>query len=374
MSALTILPNCRIGDGSLYDVDMDLIENLVKIEHGVATPEVKRSVELYYESRMLSYWSHFHESVLGEKLSPLMDPKMGGELDEKLFYFNYQRRTRTPEENDEMHRREFEKNYEMVRREFHQYEKLYNHLMATFRSNPSLVNIQQMFTFLAGTYCFVPIDEIDESLDRNSSMWGQNPSGSAQYPYPNGLGLFALNSYLFAAVHGVLLVGVPDRIQGFDGIVACPNSFMLHDLGHSREISISDGIKDLYVKVMTNPDLSRLEKEIHCLILWMFIHETNSMPPGTTLDKFLKMKIPTDLYKFSIDHLREFAEEFVRFADMVVNDTTLYTMKHLHPLKYQNKTREDILVKSKYEVIYEFTLIFVKYRLWELYPKEIDGL
>src|SRR5437660_1665496 len=106
--------DCRIGGGSMYDMDMDLIENFVKVHNGIASPEIIRSVQLYYGSKILSYWSRFLDAMENDTAPVGILPS--SPLDHNKFYY--------------------------VKKNLKIYKVTYQNLLDKFEADPSLENIQ----------------------------------------------------------------------------------------------------------------------------------------------------------------------------------------------------------------------------------------
>ncbi len=93
----------------------------------------------------------------------------------------------------------------------------------------------------------------------------------------NTTGLFTFNSYMFAYVNGVHLVGVPTLPSEFDGLIGCSNMFLKHDLQHiARIIEKSKSqakISQIYELIMMG-NYAKQMKEILIFSLWFQVHET----------------------------------------------------------------------------------------------------
>lgn len=357
MSGVENLPNCRIGDGSLYDADMDLIENFVQVHLGIASPEIKRSVQLYYESKILSYWDRFKKAINQSEV-PL--DILGNQY--KIVG------TKTTQSK-----------FDQVKNNLKKYEEMYKTLLNDFLMLPSLSNTQRIFSFIAACYCLNHIDDIDINIwPTRAKLQVENVS---LYPLPNELGFFSLNSYVFAAIHDVFLIGVPDRPQSFDNNVGmtgevCPKFFAGHDIRHTEQIYITPFARNLYVRMMTDNNTGRLEKEIHCFVFWLLVHENDVIKRPTVYEFYKDYLSLRSLSNFIFPAiLRDFAEEFVRFKDLIIDDDGIKFIGQ----KIWEDTISDINEfgldwNIKMDVLYELTIYFSWRRVKELYPEEVENL
>jgi hypothetical protein len=98
----------------------------------------------------------------------------------------------------------------------------------------------------------------------------------------NNSGFFGYNTFLYAFFNGISLIGVPNKIQSFDDLKGCPIIFMNHDYWHN--FSQSGGLlnlykgdiknmKHIYYSIINDDDLTKKEKELYILMLWLRIHE-----------------------------------------------------------------------------------------------------
>ena len=98
----------------------------------------------------------------------------------------------------------------------------------------------------------------------------------------NNSGFFGYNTFLYAFFSGISLIGVPNKIQSFDDLKGCPIIFMNHDYWHN--FSQSGGLlnlykgdiknmKHIYYSIINDDDLTKKEKELYILMLWLRIHE-----------------------------------------------------------------------------------------------------
>jgi hypothetical protein len=98
----------------------------------------------------------------------------------------------------------------------------------------------------------------------------------------NNSGFFGYNTFLYAFFNGISLIGVPNKVQSFDDFKGCPIIFMNHDYWHNFSqsgglVNLYKGdiknIKHIYYSIINDTHLSKEEKELYILMLWIRIHE-----------------------------------------------------------------------------------------------------
>jgi len=52
-----------IGNGSAYDVDMEIIESFIRAKKEPNNPIAQIAVFTYYISQLYNYWNHFKENI-----------------------------------------------------------------------------------------------------------------------------------------------------------------------------------------------------------------------------------------------------------------------------------------------------------------------
>lgn len=136
--------------------------------------------------------------------------------------------------------------------------------------------IVQTFDFLSKILCFLDIERRDMSTQ---AILRLNLGGKLSI-IANHTGWFAFNSYMFALVNNVYLLGVPSGISTYDSIVECPYYFFSHDLNHTDDIIDAYGRPDQMEKILTiyenihKGDYIKQEKEVLIFSLWYHVHES----------------------------------------------------------------------------------------------------
>lgn len=132
-------------------------------------------------------------------------------------------------------------------------------------------HIGNIFLFLSYRLCF--------ENDNKSVHLNKNKNFSF---IANSTGWFSFNSYMFALVNGVYLLGVPSGFSIFDMRVNCSIVFLRHDVFHSDNIMKilssdleRDKLRLVYETILKASDdrYNQQEKELLIFALWYLIHE-----------------------------------------------------------------------------------------------------
>ena len=151
----------------------------------------------------------------------------------------------------------------------------------------------------------------------------------------NTSGFFGYNTFLYAFFSGISLIGVPNKVQSFDDVKGCPIIFMNHDYWHN--FSQSGGLlnlykgdiknmKHIYYSIINDNELTKKEKELYILMLWLRIHEAIS-------NDFIDYKLNIDgicryIYGlFSEANLKVVIQSFTKmyksFEKLVIDDNNI---------------------------------------------------
>ena len=146
----------------------------------------------------------------------------------------------------------------------------------------------------------------------------------------NSSGFFGLNTYLYALLSKVFIVGIPDGISEFDGRLGCPIEFMTHDYGHSLQVgakeyeysqNIGEGadlmglFSNVYFTVLNDENITtRKQKELFVLFLWFCLHELKDpvlpFPPDKALSTIMEFRRNKAV-------LAGFEDEFLSFSPIL---------------------------------------------------------
>lgn len=204
--------------------------------------------------------------------------------------------------------------------------------------NLNMLLIQQAFLFISNIFCFYDPPEsyvLNPGMIDDQSTIGKIYHGDRFCYLPNDIGLFGLNTYLYAYFNDVYIVGVPSRYQNFDeNINKCPSVFMKHDYGHADDIKYinsSDKIfaHSLYLTIINDGNLSPLQVQLHILVLWIIIHEIY----GYIKNRYYQLKwmriLQIGIQSLAID----FFEEMNRFRELVIDEEIVSAYIRYSPSK-----------------------------------------
>ncbi|MCJ7636910.1 MAG: hypothetical protein MUO21_05420, partial [Nitrososphaeraceae archaeon] len=266
----------RIGPGSVYDADINQVEDLVESFHNPQNENMQYSVFLYYESRAHSYLNHVEKYI--NSPDAITDIKSGA-----LMAVREENPTKLSETRLLENLTTIQNNIGELKLKFDQMidkaKKDYN-ATKVFSPEPFM----NIFYFISLIYCFIDLKKIKSATYKKALFVYQDLFGSFLdldtliYPLPNDTGFFCINSYLYACLEGISLIGIPMRPTYFDGEFACAAPFVNHDLRHTVSINRNlDEKQKAYYKIfyhaILESDLSQAEKELHILIMWLIVHE-----------------------------------------------------------------------------------------------------
>jgi len=211
---LTYSPPIGIGSND-YDADMDLVASFVRAHLQPDNIVAHASVVNYYISRIYSYWLKVVDT----------NPNHGNYVTDFTNMVDEYQRTFTEAKR-----------------------------LDVYQTN-------RILYFLSYLLCNKEPEEL--KYDGVGYDW------ELYYPLPNYIGIYGLNTYLYAYFNSVILVGFPDRNAEYDtNKNACPARFVNHDYQHSYEIrhfiKYLDPLRDFYMFFITSTSYTILQKM--CLI------------------------------------------------------------------------------------------------------------
>lgn len=241
--------NHQLGDND-FDADMVLVDSFVQAHLEPDNSLAQAAVFNYYISQIFNYWNLTTKYLVSQEV--------------KEDYQKYLLRSRAPYHRGAREIPSAEK-IDEYQNEILNFVETLNLNFAKSR-RVDIVKFQEVFNYIALVACLqVPKFETlgDDSM----------------YPLTNTVGLFGLNTYLYAYFEGVYLLGVPIKITKYDQIMGCPRAFIQHDIEHSKAIKSRlsrvdfDFEKLAYYTIINDPEMSHLEKQCHITNLWIEIHE-----------------------------------------------------------------------------------------------------
>lgn len=182
------------------------------------------------------------------------------------------------------------------------------------------------------TDCIDMLIQISKWNCASLSEFGLTIGIHSYFYLPNNIGLFGLNTYLYALCNGVYIVGVPSVFPRYDNIEgACPNEFIEHDLFHTanlhqiRERDLVKVFNPIYHKIITDPILTLKQRKVMILSVWILIHEQSWM----YFSKSFKNDIVTTVMNTTVVRpvYIEFYSEFNKYRDLILTDEIFEVFK-----------------------------------------------
>ena len=293
----------RLGSPS-YDQDYDFVESYVRWYKGAASEDEIKSLQSGYISSLYKY---------KDKLGRFLDNLTVDEL-MKFGSYLYSEKLHV---SDEVYRERMDKYksdiFLIVDEFIHKIEQKF-----------SIKNVQRAFFVISNGFCLFtritkyPEDNTDE---RNAHLVRYGPN----YCYlPNDTGLFGFNTWLYAALNEINLVGVPsNRWTRYDFKGGCPSTFIVHDYFHAYSLDYNTLVygqtyartkprfllaASIYKQIHLDPEATLLQKDLLICILWIYVHERPDYFEHTFTEK----------YYSDIDDI-DLLDEFERFRDLVIS-------------------------------------------------------
>jgi len=136
------------------------------------------------------------------------------------------------------------------------------------------LEVMETFAFLSKILCFIDLKGDDRT---SGNIHRMHLKGNLS-PITNHTGWFAFNSYMFALINEVHLLGIPSGISAYDGTVDCPYHFLNHDLTHTDDIIDAyqhrhKNVRMVYENILKG-DYIKQQKEALVFALWYHMHES----------------------------------------------------------------------------------------------------
>lgn len=308
------LANHRIGNNSSYDGDMDIIESFVKFTKDKHNVLLSAELCSYYISRALFYWQQLEEYIESGQWRNLNNKRIKG--------------GQTILNNLQLYKNEF---LDMI-----------NSLENTF-DNEKIINI---FIYIGNLSCLFEIDEPTDQYELIKNL--KNFKKDHIFPLVNGNGNFSLNTWLYSFFEGIHLVGFTSGTANFDGYQGCSLELFNHDLGHTyygttlHDPDVREDfyvVKNIYYNIINSSFLSKEEKELYILVLWVAIHEVEyglkfSISVQESIIKFIEWTVLSSAHLIVM-------KEFLKFSHILLHksnvDNALYYIESLRSSLIGNK-------------------------------------
>lgn len=287
--------NHRIGNGSSYDGDMDLIESFVKFTKEPDNVLLSMQLNSYYISRALSYWDTLKKYLIQDNIIELN---------------NY-----SGNKNDRI-------NLKIILDRMDEYETKFIQMIddtGRFFNNEEFIKI---FTYIGRLNCLIP------TVDNLNQNFGFIPDIGKTFLILNDNGAFSLNTWLYSFFEGIDLAGFTSREAEFDGEVGCSIDMFEHDTSHLRNsIFPKKGtdefitMKIIYYNIINSPRLSKMEKELYILVLWMIVHEYVDPVNFTQTFEGIIQKFIT--WSYADTAAEGQMPEFIKFSHILLNENNV---------------------------------------------------
>src|SRR3989338_3818102 len=215
-----------IGENSAFDADMHFMERLVRHRHDPTNVELNHSLFNHYIGVALDYWA-----VCKNKFAT-HPPE-----DFVPFYSPYLTEIVPNYKPEPMHNpMKVSQDFQTIRSQLSTYNATFYALLEEIQNNftqtqaLNMLDVLRLFMFTGRLMCLDPQPTtIGIDVQILSQYLSPNTMASL-YLLANNTGAFGYNSYLYAYLHGVNLVGFPADDQDIEGLIPiCPAAFSLHD-------------------------------------------------------------------------------------------------------------------------------------------------
>jgi hypothetical protein len=133
----------------------------------------------------------------------------------------------------------------------------------------SFEDVLAVFKLVAGLRC--GLYDLDPYI--SVQHWGKY---NDNFLLVNNTGIFSINSFMYAYINGVTLLGLPSNISNFDDDAGCPLKFFEHDVDHIATLpKDEDDLSVVYYSVLNNAHLTKQVKEELLFTMWYMFHETS---------------------------------------------------------------------------------------------------
>lgn len=250
-----------IGDGSPYDVDMELIESFIYTERNPNDRMGASAVFNYYISRCQSYWVKTKNFVIESydkiKAGGTDESLIGDELNDEWAYviLPINQLEYIKDTLDNLEQKLLLMIEEASRKFSHDYIL-------------DLDTIYDILVYIGRVSCL----DLGKTINKT---FPENPEFKV-YFLTNYTGWFGFNTYLYAFFNKILLVGAPSQYSYFDNTGDCPLGFIEHDYNHivdENNVTMNYSYLEYCYYNILNSQEPKYLKELLIFVLWAQIHE-----------------------------------------------------------------------------------------------------
>jgi len=388
LAPFTVFTKHTIGDNSSFDTDMGLIETFVRCVKQPDNRLAQESVHSYYISQALAYWNNLEDflqngMMIGYGYTPGCIGSLRLSLNERQKYRNilynesknfidmnvpeseinkiypipenYMTKIehdlgfKIPIEYYDACKGSHNVNFNIIKENISYFKEIFlqilNEVKKNFENDPhySFYDMLNLFQFIGNLFCLeVTVDNYN--VKEYPYKFGINP-----FLLTNTTGWFYYNTYMYAFVEGITLLGMPAGNSQYDQLIGCPSKFLRHDLEHTNDIirnyikpvnerRNSDdflneegiNVRNIYYTILSDDSLTREEKEVCILVIWCIIHELPSSKSfsNKTLKNLYKLRLEfnSDVSNLKLEMYYQPTDRFKTFEDCS-NFLTLYMLR-----------------------------------------------
>jgi hypothetical protein len=215
---------------------------------------------------------------------------------------------------------------EYIRKNMNMYEAYFKEIVEKMVGKKYDVRkVLAPFLFTASLAClniFPPHEITDEIAD----LLGITKRPDNIFPLVNETGEFTLNTYMYAVLNNVELLGIPSGEVSFDGTRGCPATFLRHDSQHNGSMMgkvFSRMSVDYVREKIYYPMFQKIDdvptKQLVIFSLWLSVHEAYAPVFRTEdinemLSEFVKVLL------FIYKHAHLFLETIDYFYSLLTDD------------------------------------------------------
>lgn len=290
-----------IGENSTFDIDMELIEMFVNC-YKEGTEIQHEAVYFYYLSQALHYWSTLDKFINeNEWYNEVYDEEIYG-TDEIITSLKERRKKRAqlysintdnmlesiaqkeyPIPNNNLFQKKYTleeydianslyTRFKYIQNYFENYEEIFNQRLKLYKDNfertkkYSYNDTYNLFMMIAELRC--------GNFNISNPFYG---GSNDNFLLTNRTGFFNINSYMYAIINGVVILGLPVNISSYDDKIGCPKVFFEHDEIHAQDLQLDiDNDAIIYYTILNDNNLNKEEKEELIFAMWFNMHEISS--------------------------------------------------------------------------------------------------
>ena len=288
--------NHRIGDGSEYDNDITLIEDYIQLlKENNPNSLLSNQFKHYFISKIFSYWRKLEIYLLNGADNGLIT---------SIVY---------------QHDIDVKKNTQIILNNLDYYRSKLFDMVNNLNNEYDYLKIVKIFIYIAKLNCSDITEDIQlpEFFDDSTLILA------------NDDGLFTFNTWLYAFFEDLDLVGFTSEIAYFDGYYGCSMDMFYHDIAHIstinsfREHKYYPIYKNVYYTLLNSPKLSKMEKELYIIFLWIIIHEIAQYSIYINLSDPIDVSIKNFLSGVNDDELAGISTECGKLLPLILTDENI---------------------------------------------------